>query len=100
MSRDQLTADLLRQLARQLKSPAIARNFEQLARQAREEGLTHEEYLAEVLRAEADSREASAVRERIREARFPEEKSLGSFDFDASSDFRASFSWLQCVRTS
>jgi DNA replication protein DnaC len=84
MSRDQLTADLLRQLARQLKSPAIARNFEQLARQAREEGLTHEEYLAEVLRAEADSREASAVRERIREARFPEEKSLGAFDFDAS----------------
>jgi DNA replication protein DnaC len=71
MSRDQLTADLLRQLARQLKSPAIARNFEQLARQAREEGLTHEEYLAEVLRAEADSREASSVRERIREAHFP-----------------------------
>jgi DNA replication protein DnaC len=84
MSRTELTADLLRTLARQLRSPAIARNFEQLARQAREEGLTHEEYLAEVLRAEADSREASAVRERIRDAHFPEEKSLGAFDFDAT----------------
>jgi DNA replication protein DnaC len=81
MSRAVVTADLIRVQARSLKMPGLARSFEGIARQAREEKWTAEEYLHEVLAVEITSRADSAVRQRIRDARFPEPKSLGEFDF-------------------
>jgi len=48
--------------------------YEALARQAREEHWGYEEYLHEVDSAEQTSRRDSAVRQRLREARFPEMK--------------------------
>src|SRR6266542_942128 len=64
--------------------PGLLRAYEALARQAREERWTHEEYLHEVLAVEVQSRAESAVRQRIRDARFPEPKTLDTFDFHAS----------------
>src|SRR5262249_18523177 len=61
--------------------PGLARRFEALARQAREERWSVEDYLHEVLAVELVSRSESAVRERVREARFPELKTLDQFDF-------------------
>jgi DNA replication protein DnaC len=58
--------------------------YEALARQAREEHWGYEEYLHEVLSAEQTSRHDSAVRHRLREARFPEMKTLDTFDFAAT----------------
>jgi DNA replication protein DnaC len=84
MSRAAVAQDLVRAQARALKMPGIARVYEALARQAREEQWSHEEYLHEVLGAEQTSRQESAVRHRLREARFPELKTLDTFDFDAS----------------
>jgi DNA replication protein DnaC len=80
MSRAALAADLIRTHARALKMPGLARSFEALARQAREERWTLEEYLDEVLSAELTSRQASAVRLRLQAARFPELKPLDTFD--------------------
>jgi DNA replication protein DnaC len=64
--------------------PGLARVYESLARQAREEHWDYEDYLHEVLSAEQTSRADSAVRHRLREAHFPEMKTLDTFDFTAS----------------
>ena len=84
MSRDIVVTDLVRQQARQLKMPGTARAFEALARQARDEKWSFEDYLHEVLAVEITSRRDSAVQQRLREARFPETKTLDQFDFAAA----------------
>jgi hypothetical protein len=43
MSRTAIVADVIRTQARQLKMPALARAFEELARQAREEHWAYED---------------------------------------------------------
>jgi len=76
--------DLVVTQARALKMPGVVRAFETIARQAREEHWGYEEFLHEVLSAEQTSRRDSAVRHRLREARFPEMKTLDTFDFAAT----------------
>jgi DNA replication protein DnaC len=89
MSRPVVAAELIRTHARTLKMPGVARTFEALARQAREERWTVEEYLEETLSAEIASRTASAVRQRLQAARFPELKPLDTFDFAAAEGLDA-----------
>ncbi len=84
MTRAAVVTDLIVAQTRALKMPGLARVYESLARQAREEHWSHEEYLHEVLSAEQTSRQDSAVRHRLREARFPELKTLDTFDFTAT----------------
>jgi DNA replication protein DnaC len=89
MSRGAVVADVVKTQARSLKMPGLLRAYEGLARQAREERWSHEEYLHEVLAVEITSRSESAVRQRIRDARFPEPKTLDTFDFNASEGIEA-----------
>lgn len=70
--------------ARPLKSPGAIRTWETLARRARDGVWRYEEYLHEVLAAEIASRNDSAIRHRVREARFPDQETLAGFDFAAS----------------
>src|SRR5258708_40260758 len=84
MTRAAVATDLIVAQTRALKMPGLARVYESLARPAREEHWSHEEYLHEVLSAEQTSRQDSAVRHRLREARFPELKTLDTFDFTAT----------------
>jgi len=84
VSRAAVTKDLVLAQARALKMPGLARVFDALARQAREEHWGYEDYLHDVLSAEQTSRADSAVRHRLREARFPEVKTLDTFDFIAT----------------
>jgi DNA replication protein DnaC len=84
-----VAADLVRAQSRALKMPGLGRAYESLARQAREEHWSHEEYLHEVLAAEVASRLDSAVRHRMRDARFPEVKTLDTFDFGATDGVSA-----------
>ena len=84
MSRTAVAKDLVAAQARSLKMPGLGRVYEALARQAREEHWGYEEYLHDVLSAEQTSRRDSAVRHRLREARFPEMKTLDTFDFTAT----------------
>ncbi len=86
MSRAKLARELIVVLARGLKMPGLVRTFEALARQAVDAHWTHEDYLQEVLSAEQASRHESAIRHRLREARFPEIKTLDTFDFAAAAD--------------
>ncbi len=75
------TTELVRTHTRTLKMPGLARGFEALARQARGERWSYEEFLYEALALEIGSRGASAVRYRLQAARFPELKPLDTFDF-------------------
>lgn len=89
MSRTAVVADVIRTQARQLKMPGLARSFADLARQAREEHWSHEDYLQEVLAVEIASRADSAVKQRLRSAAFPEMKTLDQFDFSAADGVSA-----------
>jgi DNA replication protein DnaC len=84
MSRTAVKRDLIVQVARDLKMPGLVRAYEQLARQAREEHWALEDYLFEALASEQMSRRDSAIRQRMQDARFPEIKTLDTFDFAAT----------------
>ena len=89
MSAPTLGRDLVVAQTRALKLPGVARTFEALARQARDAHWPHEDYLHEVLTAEQASRHESVIRQRLREARFPEVKTLDTFDFTAADGVSA-----------
>lgn len=84
MSRSEIAAGLVRSRAQTLKMPCLAKAFERIARQERDKGWSKEKYLDEVLAAELNSRAEAVVRERLREAQFPERKTLDFFDFNAA----------------
>ena len=85
MSRAAVKRELVADVARVLKMPGLLRGYEQLARQAREEHWSFEEYLFEALSIEQASRRESAVKQRLADARFPELKTLDAFDFGATA---------------
>ena len=89
MSRTLVTDDLIRTRARALRMPGLARGFETLCRQAEKERWTFEEFLAECLAVEVTSRSDSAIRQRLRDARFPDIKTLDQFDFAAADGIDA-----------
>jgi len=68
-------------LARELKTPVITATFAALGDQAREQGWSHEEYLAAVLGRQVASRTANGTRMRVSAARFPAPKTLEDFSF-------------------
>jgi len=68
-------------LARELKAPVIASTFAALGDQAREQGWSHEEYLAAVLGRQVASRAANGTRIRLGAAHFPALKTLEDFTF-------------------
>jgi DNA replication protein DnaC len=89
MSAPVITRDLIIAHTRALRLPGVARVFEGLARQARDAHWPHEDYLHEVLSAEQLSRHESVIRQRLRDARFPEVKTLDTFDFTAADGVSA-----------
>jgi DNA replication protein DnaC len=68
-------------LARELKAPVIAQTFTALGDQAREQGWSHEEYLAAVLGRQVASRASNGTRMRISAAHLPQVKTLEDFTF-------------------
>ncbi len=69
-------------LARELKTPVITETFAALGDQARDQGWSHEEYLAAVLGRQVASRTANGTRMRISAAHFPAVKTIEDFTFD------------------
>lgn len=66
-----------------LKLPAFRRGYEALARQASDAGWAYEDYLRELLDAEVRSRQERSAAGRLREAHFPEIKTLDQIDWQA-----------------
>lgn len=69
-------------LTRVLKAPTIAALWAQLGNTARDEGWSHEEYLATVLARQVADREANGTTMRTSGAHFPAIKTLEDFNVD------------------
>src|SRR6266542_3836233 len=67
-----------------LHLPTVAAQAVELADQAARERLTHRAYLAELLSAETDTRDARRRDRRVKEAKFPRVKRLADFDLSAA----------------
>ncbi|RMF18658.1 MAG: hypothetical protein D6760_13715 [Deltaproteobacteria bacterium] len=74
---------LIAEYCRELKAPALLREYEAIARTARDASWDFEDFLAQALECEIRSRRDHAVERRLREARFPEPKTLDQLDYAA-----------------
>ena len=71
-----MTDAVIQAHTRELKLPAVAREYTGLARQAAADGWRFEDYLKELLEAEIRSRRDHVATARIHEAHFPDIKTL------------------------
>ncbi len=81
MSRERMLEETIKGKLKELRMPGAARCFRDRARQGRESGWSHEEFLLELLEEELRSRAVSSARNRRREAHFPLDRTLDQFDF-------------------
>ena len=82
MSQSALEA-VIQEHARSLRLPTIGREFGPVARRAREDGWPYEEYLRELLDAEVRTRNENAARRYLKQAGFPDVKTLDQIEWDA-----------------
>jgi len=78
-----VTIDLLKSHFRQLRLPAMSREFERLARDAAATDRNYFEFLLSLTESELATRAAAAVARRIKDARFPVLKDFDTYDFTA-----------------
>jgi DNA replication protein DnaC len=71
--------------ARQLRTPNIARECAAVARRARDEGWAYEEFLRELLESELHHRQQNAAHRLLKQAGFPDQKTLEQIDWTALS---------------
>jgi len=76
---------VIKEQVKELKVPAIGREYASLARRAGDGGWAYEEFLRELLDEELRSRQERTAARRLREARFPDIKTLDQIDWDALS---------------
>ena len=72
---------LLDHLTKQLRIPTISAQYRSLAREAENRNLSYEEFLLALLEAESESREENQRQRRLKQATFPVQKTLDSYDF-------------------
>lgn len=83
MSEAAIREAVLSEHLRGLKMPGAAREYQSLARQARDGDWVYEEFLRQVLEAEMRSRQERASARRLQEAHFPDIKTLDQLDWEA-----------------
>ncbi len=71
--------EIIKLYAKQLKIPTLT-NIEDVIRQAEENGLDYAGFLCEVLQREIKQREENQQRRKVRQAKFPIDKSLDTLD--------------------
>lgn len=76
-----LENSLIEEHLRILKMPGLRSCYQQLARQAADQGWTFEVYLKELLEAELRNRDEHMMARRLKEAKFPEMKSLEQIEW-------------------
>lgn len=70
----------LTQCLKELRLPTVRACYEQEADRARQESLSHEHYLAELVEQEREVRRQNRIARRLRESNLPLEKNLENFD--------------------
>ncbi|MCY4638712.1 MAG: ATP-binding protein [Chloroflexi bacterium] len=81
---EQAAALTVEATSRELRLPTVREQAGPLAEAALRDRLSHLAYLAELLQAELDDRDARRRERRIHEARFPRLKYLADFDLEAA----------------
>src|SRR5215469_10929721 len=76
-------AAVIQEHCKELKLAAVVRDYPALCRQARDGGWAYEDLLRELLEAEVTNRRQSTARRLLREARFPEVKTLDQMEWSA-----------------
>lgn len=71
---------------KELNLPMMVKNYPSHARQARESGLSYEEFLLGLTEAELQSRAENRIKRRVREAHFPLMKTLEGFIYEAAPE--------------
>jgi DNA replication protein DnaC len=74
---------VIEEYTKALKLPAFSASYQGLVRQASDGGWDYEDFLAELLDAELRSREERTAKRRLKEARFPEIKTIEQLDYKA-----------------
>ncbi len=74
---------VIQEYCRELKLAAVVRDYPGLCRRARDGGWAYEDLLRELLEAEVRNRHQSTARRLLREARFPDIKTLDQLDWSA-----------------
>ncbi len=74
---------VIQEYCRELKLAAVVRDYTGLCRRARDGGWAYEDLLRELLEAEITNRHQSTARRLLREARFPDIKTLEHLDWAA-----------------
>jgi len=77
------TAAIVGELCKQLKLPTVSRECAALCRQAQDGSWAYDAYLQELLSREVICRQQNVARRRIREAHFPDIKTLDGLDWAA-----------------
>ena len=80
---DTAQAAVIMEHCKELKLAAVVRDYPALCRQARDGGWAYEELLRELLEAEVTNRRQSTARRLLREAHFPDIKTLEQIDWPA-----------------
>ncbi len=75
---------------KELRLPVFIREFESCARQAKSEGDVYEEYLLNLSEKEIQQRHANQLQRRLREAKFPQLKTLENSDINLWPKLKAS----------
>lgn len=83
---------LIQAYARQLRLPTIVR-YEEVLRQAQEQGWGYEQFLAKILAEEIAQRQDNQLLRRVRLARFPLNKSLDDFRFNNLPHVQEALVW-------
>lgn len=72
---------MLDHIIKQLRIPTIGRQYRSLAREAEERNLGYEGYLLALLETELQTREENQRQRRLKQASFPVQKTLDTYDF-------------------
>jgi DNA replication protein DnaC len=78
---DELKVSLIKCL-KELHLPTVRACYEELADQARQENITYEYYLAEVMEREREVRNNNRIQRMLRDSKLPLEKSLDCFEMN------------------
>ncbi len=81
---DQAVEAAIDAAARALRLPTLRERYAEIAAAAEREHLSYKGFLAELLLAECDDRDARRAARRVHEAAFPRPKSLADFDYAAN----------------
>ena len=76
-----MTEALISHYLKELRMPGAAQSFRELLREAETRELSHIDFLASLLRQELQQREENTITRCIKQAKFPQTKSMETFDF-------------------